>query len=42
MKARGLVDPYVPVDEPPAKGDLYRHLHPRYRFEPLLPDGLAV
>jgi hypothetical protein len=36
MKKRGLLDPYVPLQEPPADyGKLRRHMHPRYRFEPL-------
>jgi hypothetical protein len=36
MKERGLVDPYVPLQEPPADyGKLRRYNHPRYRFEPL-------
>ncbi|WP_146501959.1 zinc ribbon domain-containing protein [Rubinisphaera italica] len=31
----GIEDPYQPLTEPPAEGKLKRHLHPRYRFEPL-------
>lgn len=37
--AQGLIDPYVPVTEPPANSQkLRRHFHPRYRFDPL-PDA---
>ncbi|HMP04876.1 MAG TPA: hypothetical protein PJ982_00875, partial [Lacipirellulaceae bacterium] len=36
MDKQGLSDPYVPVTEP--VGRLRRHLHPRYRFNPL-PDA---
>ena len=36
MDQLGITDPYVPVTEPPAEGSkLRRHLHKRYRFEPL-------
>jgi site-specific DNA recombinase len=35
MDGRGLTDPYVSVTEPPSDTKLKRHLHPRYRFEPL-------
>jgi hypothetical protein len=36
MQARCLDDPYLPVTEPPAERTRWRrHLHPRYRFEPL-------
>jgi site-specific DNA recombinase len=36
MDALGLTDPYVAVTEPPDDyGKLRRHLHSRYRFEPL-------
>lgn len=35
MRERGLMDPYVPVSEPPADfAKLRRHLHPRYQFQP--------
>jgi hypothetical protein len=41
MDAQGLVDPYLLVREPPADlTKLRRHLHPRYRFEPL--DGYPL
>jgi len=40
MKACGLTDPYVVVTEPPADlTKMKRHLHPRYRFDPLPPDA---
>lgn len=36
MAEQGRASPYVVVTEPPSKaGRLSRHLHPRYRFEPL-------
>lgn len=36
MEALGLTDPYVPLASPPSDyPKLRRHLHPRYRFEPL-------
>ena len=37
MQERDLKDPYSPITEPPSDGStmLTRHLHPRYRFEPL-------
>ena len=36
MHTLGLTDPYVAVTEPPDDyGKLRRHLHSRYRFEPL-------
>jgi site-specific DNA recombinase len=36
MKGRGLLDPYVRLTEPPPNyGQLRRHLHARYQFEPL-------
>lgn len=37
MKRLRLNDPYVPLIEPPRTNcaKLHRHLHPRYRFEPL-------
>lgn len=39
MTEQGLHDPYVPVTEPPPDvSKLRRHLHPRYRFQPL-PDA---
>jgi DNA invertase Pin-like site-specific DNA recombinase len=41
MDERGLTDPYEPVTEPPSDyARLRRHLHPRYRFEPLNLDTL--
>jgi site-specific DNA recombinase len=40
MQANNLTDPYVAVTDPAAqKCKLTRHLHARYRFEPLLNDG---
>lgn len=41
MEAHGLPDPYVRLLEPPPEplSGMRRHLHPRYRFEPL--DGSA-
>lgn len=36
MNELGLIDPYVPVTTPPSECRRFRrHLHPRYRFEPL-------
>ncbi|TWU09751.1 recombinase family protein [Allorhodopirellula heiligendammensis] len=35
MRQRGLDDPYQVLTAPPAEGKLRRHLHPRYRFDPL-------
>jgi DNA invertase Pin-like site-specific DNA recombinase/DNA-binding NarL/FixJ family response regulator len=35
MQSLGLTDPYELVTEPPQHTRLRRHLHPRYRFEPL-------
>jgi DNA invertase Pin-like site-specific DNA recombinase len=35
MDRVGLTDPYIRVVEPPADAGWSRHLHPRYRFEPL-------
>jgi site-specific DNA recombinase len=35
MDEFGLVDPYVPVLEPTSDCGLRRHLHPRFKFEPL-------
>jgi hypothetical protein len=36
MERLGVNDPYQPVREPPLDhGRLRRHLHSRYRFEPL-------
>ncbi|MBI3408181.1 MAG: recombinase family protein [Planctomycetes bacterium] len=40
MEKLGIQDPYQPLNEPPAKG-FRRHLHPRYRFDPLPPEGAA-
>jgi len=40
MREQGLADPYVPLTEPPADlKKMRRHRHPRYRFDPLPPDG---
>ena len=42
MDQRGLTDPYVQVTEPPDDcTKLRRHLHPRYRFEPLPEDDVT-
>ena len=39
MQALGLTDPYVEVTEPPSDlKKMRRHLHPRYKFDPLPPD----
>jgi DNA invertase Pin-like site-specific DNA recombinase len=36
MTGRGLIDPYLPMTGPlEGNGRFRRHLHPRYRFEPL-------
>ncbi|HBN78757.1 MAG TPA: hypothetical protein DD473_23690, partial [Planctomycetaceae bacterium] len=35
MDALGIEDPYLAITEPPSEGKLKRHLHSRYRFEPL-------
>ncbi|QDT63584.1 recombinase family protein [Calycomorphotria hydatis] len=35
MDKLGVDDAYQPVHEPPPKGKLKRHLHPRYNFQPL-------
>lgn len=35
MAALDVGDPYEPVTEPPSKGRMRRHRHPRYRFHPL-------
>jgi hypothetical protein len=36
MRARGLIDPYLPVTEPPADNAQFRRCrHPRYKFDPL-------
>jgi DNA invertase Pin-like site-specific DNA recombinase len=36
MQQRGLHNPWLPLTEPPSRGwKGKRHLHPRYRFEPL-------
>jgi hypothetical protein len=38
MESLGIVDPYVPLTEPPEDYErLRRHHHSRYRFEPLDP-----
>jgi hypothetical protein len=35
MKRLGLVDPYLPLREPPPDhARMRRHQHPRFRFEP--------
>ncbi len=37
MDELGLADPYVRVERPPADcSKLRRHLHPGYRFDPLV------
>jgi hypothetical protein len=42
MDERGLTDPYEPVTEPPSDyAKLRRHLHLRYRFEPVAPQQRA-
>lgn len=42
MKELGLIDPYVPVLEPPSDyTKLRRHRHPRYRFEPLTDESVS-
>lgn len=42
MDLHGLTDPYVLVTSPPDDyRKLRRHLHARYRFEPLTPDNAA-
>jgi hypothetical protein len=39
MKQLGIVDPYVPLAAPPDDyRKLRRHRHPRYRFQPLVPE----
>jgi len=35
MDQLDIQDPYQPVREPPESSKLRRHLHPRYRFEPI-------
>jgi DNA invertase Pin-like site-specific DNA recombinase len=35
MEQLGLTDPYIRLTDPPSQSGLRRHLHPRYRFEPL-------
>jgi DNA invertase Pin-like site-specific DNA recombinase len=43
MRARGLIDPYVPVTQPPDDYTKFRrHRHPRYRFDPLPPPDEAA
>ena len=42
MLQLGITDPYVRLTEPPLEGTkLKRHLHPRYRFEPLDGDPMG-
>ena len=43
MKKQGLTDPYVEVSEPPAEnGNLRRHRHKRYRFEPVKDSCITI
>jgi DNA invertase Pin-like site-specific DNA recombinase len=42
LRELGITDPYQPLDSPPATAGFRRHLHRRYRFEPLNPDSGAA